>query len=98
MRVIKKVAASGRAVVCTIHQPSAELFYMFDELLLLATGGIQTYFGPLGRRGKELVRYLEKLGAPQKPARMNPASWMLDAIGAGTGANMEAAVLDVTID
>jgi hypothetical protein len=25
----------GKAVICTVHQPSAELFAMFDALLLL---------------------------------------------------------------
>ena len=62
MRVIKRIATTGRSVVCTIHQPvrclrildahcccfqSAELFFMFDRLLLLEAGGYQAYFGGL---------------------------------------------------
>ncbi len=77
MRVIRKIAASGRSVVVTIHQPSAELFYFFDSLLLLAPGGVQTYFGEIGHRARSLVQYFEALGAPHKPRRMNPASWYL---------------------
>jgi len=33
-RVIRKIASTGRTCICTIHQPSAELFFMFDRLLL----------------------------------------------------------------
>lgn len=35
MKALRVIASSGRAVICTIHQPSAELFYMFDQMLLL---------------------------------------------------------------
>jgi ABC-type multidrug transport system ATPase subunit len=92
VRVIRRVAARGRAVVCTIHQPSAELFYMFDRLLLLQAGGYQVYFGPIGHRGREIVRYFEKIpGALKRPPRVNVASWMLEVIGAGTGAKKEDA-------
>jgi len=38
MRAIRKVAETGRAVLCTIHQPSTYLFEMFDSLLLLKKG------------------------------------------------------------
>jgi len=43
-----KVAKMGRTVISTIHQPSREIFLMFDDLLLLQRGGWQAYFGPLG--------------------------------------------------
>ncbi len=35
VQALRKVASLGRSVVCTIHQPSAELFFHFDDLLLL---------------------------------------------------------------
>lgn len=38
-RLLRKLANHGQTVMCTIHQPSAELFQMFDSLLLLGKGG-----------------------------------------------------------
>lgn len=49
MRVVRNVANTGRTVITTIHQPSKELFYMFDNLLLLQRGGWQV------RRERRLV-------------------------------------------
>jgi hypothetical protein len=59
MRAIRNVASTGRTVVCTVHQPSAELFFAFDDMLLLAPGGYVVYAGPLGRRAEALVSYLQ---------------------------------------
>ena len=33
MRAVKNVADTGRTVVCTIHQPSIEIFEAFDEVI-----------------------------------------------------------------
>ena len=40
---LRKLAAAGQAVLCTIHQPSASLFGRFDQLLLLKSGGKMVY-------------------------------------------------------
>ena len=37
--LLRKLANSGQAILCTIHQPSALLFQEFDRLLFLAKGG-----------------------------------------------------------
>lgn len=88
MRVVRRIASTGRSVVCTIHQPSSELFYMFDRLLLLRSGGRTVYFGDVGDQGADLIDYFESCNgdhSPKIPQGTNPASWMLDVIGAGTG-------------
>lgn len=35
MRAVKNVAETGRTVVCTIHQPSIEIFEAFDEVITM---------------------------------------------------------------
>lgn len=59
IRSIKRVAASGRSIVCTIHQPSQLIFNAFDSLLLLKTGGQMVFFGELGDDNTDLVNYFE---------------------------------------
>jgi ABC-type multidrug transport system permease subunit len=84
VRVIRRIADSGRTVVCTIHQPSAELFYMFDDLILMQRGGRMVYVGPLGQRGCKIVEHLHSIpGTPVRPRGMNVASWMLDVLQNG---------------
>ncbi|KAK1978333.1 ABC-2 type transporter-domain-containing protein [Colletotrichum cereale] len=77
--LIEKLARSGQAVLCTIHQPSAMLFSRFDRLLLLQSGGRTVYFGDIGDNASTMIDYLEKNGAPPCPADANPAEWMLKA-------------------
>ncbi|CAG2105895.1 unnamed protein product, partial [Medioppia subpectinata] len=40
VEVLRDMAASGRTVVCTIHQPSSEVFSIFSHLLLMAEGRV----------------------------------------------------------
>lgn len=35
MQLLRKLADHGQAILATIHQPSSELFQVFDRLLLL---------------------------------------------------------------
>jgi ABC-type multidrug transport system ATPase subunit len=42
--VMKALAEKGKTIVATIHQPSSELYAMFDRLLLMAEGRV-AYLG-----------------------------------------------------
>lgn len=41
---IKNLATDGRTIISSIHQPSSEVFALFDDLYLLS-GGETVYFG-----------------------------------------------------
>ncbi|RMD41279.1 hypothetical protein DV735_g3852, partial [Chaetothyriales sp. CBS 134920] len=82
VRFLRKLAAAGQAILCTIHQPNSALFENFDRLLLLQKGGETVYFGDIGKDAHVLLEYFRKHGA-ECPSDANPAEWMLDAIGAG---------------
>jgi ATP-binding cassette subfamily G (WHITE) protein 2 (SNQ2) len=51
MKVLRRVAESGRTIICSIHQPSSEVFGMFDQVLVLQ-GGSLVYDGDVGPRSK----------------------------------------------
>ncbi|TMW58483.1 hypothetical protein Poli38472_010042 [Pythium oligandrum] len=81
---VRKIADTGRTILCTIHQPSSEVFYLFDRLLLLKRGGETAYFGPLGAQGHAVISYFEALpGVESIQEGYNPSTWMLEVIGAG---------------
>ncbi|EEY66631.1 ATP-binding Cassette (ABC) Superfamily [Phytophthora infestans T30-4] len=81
---VRKVADSGRTIICTIHQLSAEVFYLFDSLLLLKRGGETVFYGGLGRDCCSLIEYFDGIpGVSSLPLGYNPATWMLECIGAG---------------
>lgn len=45
MSLLREQALSGRLVVVNIHQPSAEIYRLFDKILILDQGGYMVYFG-----------------------------------------------------
>ncbi len=65
-----------------LQQPSAEVFYDFDQMLLLQRGGDMVYFGSIRDRAKPMVTYLEAVSGSKLPPRVNPANWMLDVLSA----------------
>lgn len=79
VRFLRKLAGVGQAVLVTIHQPSAQLFYQFDTLLLLAKGGKTVYFGDIGDQAQTLKGYFSRYGAPCPPDA-NPAEHMIDVV------------------
>jgi len=79
MRAVRNTVNTGRTVVCTIHQPSIDIFESFDELLLLKRGGQIIYAGDLGRKSHKLVEYFEAIPGVEKITEgYNPATWMLE--------------------
>ncbi|KAF3441957.1 hypothetical protein FNV43_RR15873 [Rhamnella rubrinervis] len=79
MRTVRNIVNTGRTIVCTIHQPSIDIFESFDELLFMKRGGELIYAGPLGPRSCELIKYFEAIeGVPKIRPGYNPAAWMLD--------------------
>ena len=72
MSFLRDLADSGQAIVCTIHQPSAELFQVFDRLLLLKKGGQTVYFGDIGPRSSTMIDYFQKNGARKCGESENP--------------------------
>ncbi|KAK4837165.1 hypothetical protein QYF36_003319 [Acer negundo] len=79
MRTVRNTVDTGRTVVCTIHQPSIDIFESFDELLLLKRGGQEIYVGPLGRNSSHVIKYFEAIDGVNKiNDGYNPATWMLE--------------------
>ncbi|XP_027344116.1 ABC transporter G family member 35 [Abrus precatorius] len=79
MRTVRNTVDTGRTVVCTIHQPSIDIFEAFDELLLMKRGGQVIYSGPLGRNSHKIIEYFEAIpGVSKIKDKYNPATWMLE--------------------
>ncbi|XP_062143567.1 pleiotropic drug resistance protein 3-like isoform X2 [Alnus glutinosa] len=89
MRAVKNVVATGRTTVCTIHQPSIDIFEAFDELILMKTGGQIIYSGMLGHHSCKLIEYFEGIsGVPKFKNNYNPATWMLEVTSASVEAEL----------
>ncbi|KAM3752373.1 hypothetical protein ACB098_03G013400 [Castanea mollissima] len=90
MRAVKNAADTGRTIVCTIHQPSIDIFEAFDELILLKTGGHLIYSGQLGEHSSSVIEYFESiLGVPKIRNNYNPAAWMLDVTSTSAEAKLD---------
>lgn len=71
MRIVKALANSGCTVICTMHQPSSEIFALIDRVICLCDG--RAIF-----QGKatDLPRWLETCGY-QCPPEHNPADYVM---------------------
>jgi ABC transport system ATP-binding/permease protein len=45
MDLLKELSLKGRLIFVVIHQPSSDIYKMFDRLILLDTGGYPIYYG-----------------------------------------------------
>ena len=78
--LLRKLANSGQAIIITIHQPSSQLFELFDRLLLLDHHGRVTYFGDIGKDASTMIGYFERHGSIRCDPSKNPAEWILNVV------------------
>eukprot|EP00124_Ichthyophonus_hoferi_P000454 Ihof_evm6s17 gene=Ihof_evmTU6s17 len=71
MKVVKNVADTGMGIICTIHQPSSDIYALFDRLLLLVSGEV-VYLGD----AHQAVDYFVSKGFPA-PRDVNPADYLV---------------------
>eukprot|EP00268_Persea_americana_P015557 TRINITY_DN17227_c2_g1_i1.p1 TRINITY_DN17227_c2_g1~~TRINITY_DN17227_c2_g1_i1.p1 ORF type:complete len:1144 (-),score=220.83 TRINITY_DN17227_c2_g1_i1:190-3459(-) len=96
MRTVRNTVDTGRTVVCTIHQPSIDIFEAFDELLLMKRGGQVIYAGRLGQQSQNLIEYFEEIpGVPKIRDGCNPATWMLDVTTSSVEDHLDLDFADV---
>ncbi|KAL0390792.1 UNVERIFIED_CONTAM: ABC transporter G family member 15 [Sesamum calycinum] len=74
IQAIKNLARDGRTVISSIHQPSSEVFALFDDLFLLS-GGETVFFG----EAKMATKFFAEAGFPC-PSRRNPSDHFLRCI------------------
>ncbi|KAK7385522.1 hypothetical protein VNO78_31244 [Psophocarpus tetragonolobus] len=91
MRAVRNTVDTGRTVVCTIHQPSIDIFEAFDELLLMKRGGRVIYGGKLGVQSQIMIDYFQGIrGIPPIPRGYNPATWVLEVTTPATEERIDA--------
>ncbi len=56
---MQKLAQQGKTIICTIHQPSSEIFEKFDRLCLLAEGRL-SFIGNLNEAPKFFAEYFDQ--------------------------------------
>ncbi|TVU07325.1 hypothetical protein EJB05_47375, partial [Eragrostis curvula] len=75
LRALRHEALEGVNVCAVVHQPSYTLYNMFDDLILLAKGGLMVYNGPV----KTVEEYFTTLGI-DVPDRVNPPDHYIDIL------------------
>lgn len=67
--MLKLLARQGRTIICTIHQPTASHFQVFDQVYVLAKGQC-VYQGA----SQQLVPFMSSVGL-HCPKHYNPADY-----------------------
>ncbi|XP_072968125.1 ABC transporter G family member 28-like [Typha angustifolia] len=75
LRALRREALEGVNICMVVHQPSYALFKMFDDLILLAKGGLTVYHGSV----KKVEEYFSTLGI-NVPERVNPPDYFIDIL------------------
>ncbi|XP_011645073.1 protein white isoform X3 [Pogonomyrmex barbatus] len=80
--ILKALAARGKTVVATLHQPSSELFALFDKILLMAEGRV-AFMGTAA----QACAFFKTLGATC-PSNYNPADFFVQVLAVMPGCEL----------
>jgi ABC-type multidrug transport system ATPase subunit/ABC-type multidrug transport system permease subunit len=86
IQYFKKLSSGNRklTILSSIHQPSADIFELFDYALLLSSGGCCIYFGPVAK----MIQYFTEMNFPC-PINANPADFYVDLASIDGEENIE---------
>ncbi|KAF4671642.1 hypothetical protein FOL47_001379 [Perkinsus chesapeaki] len=73
--VLKELAETGVPVMITVHQPSSEIYQLFDNVMILSAGEV-VYYGKTGR----VPEFFERHAGLTCPSNFNPADFVLFAL------------------
>ncbi|XP_065075064.1 protein white isoform X2 [Ochlerotatus camptorhynchus] len=74
LQVLKGMALKGKTIILTIHQPSSELYCLFDKVLLVAEGRVAFLGSPY-----QAAEFFSQLGIPCPP-NYNPADFYVQML------------------
>ncbi|KAJ8899734.1 hypothetical protein K2173_019433 [Erythroxylum novogranatense] len=75
LKALRREALEGVNICMVLHQPSHALFKMFDDLILLAKGGLTAYHGST----KKIEEYFSSIGITI-PDRVVPPDHLIDIL------------------
>lgn len=84
LTLLHELASEGTTIILTIHQPSKEMFWQFDSMVLLARGGFVVYNGDVDR----MPQYFQRHGQAC-PKEVNFADHVLDVVSKRAGETTE---------
>ncbi|XP_068245737.1 protein white isoform X1 [Palaemon carinicauda] len=77
--VMKNMAERGKTIISTIHQPSSEVYAMFDRVLLMAEGRV-AFLGEVDAA----YQFFNRIGLPCPP-NYNPADFFISTLAVQPG-------------
>lgn len=84
IRLLKNLAKQNKTIVCTIHQPSATTFALFDHIFVLARGQCVYQGGP-----SVLLPFLNRFNL-KCPTHYNPSDYMIELCDSDDGTIVSA--------
>ncbi|TKR67707.1 hypothetical protein L596_023815 [Steinernema carpocapsae] len=88
---LKHIAARGKTVLMTVHQPSSQVFDMFDKVCLMSMGKV-AYFG----RRDQIGDFFASAGFPVPPFT-NTADHIVKTVAVRDGFDEEGIVINATV-